>query len=230
MNLPLHRREILLYGFIASLAMFFGFGLAAFVIIRGWFPPTPTLILDRLPIWFWMSSVFLWSGSHSLFLALDHVKRERQTEFRGWLKIAMICAIAFTVLQTMGIAQVLLRYHPPSQVVTTANPTHHETMGETSIDPKHIPLIVTGKQNEPKSPQELANIRHATQFSMIAVMVGLHVIHFAAGIVFLWYIVTQAHRDRYDHEYYSSVKMVAYYWRFLDIVWIAMLVVFCFTR
>ena len=57
----------------------------------------------------------------------------------------------------------------------------------------------------------------------------IHVLHVAGGIIFLGYIITQAFRNRYDHERHWAVDHCAGYWHFLDVVWIMMLALFMIT-
>jgi cytochrome c oxidase subunit 3 len=57
----------------------------------------------------------------------------------------------------------------------------------------------------------------------------IHVLHVAGGIIFLGYIITQAFRNRYDHERHWAVDHCAGYWHFLDVVWIMMLALFMVT-
>lgn len=61
-------------------------------------------------------------------------------------------------------------------------------------------------------------------FTMFLVIVhALHVIGGVAGLVFL---VFGIFRQAYDHERYFPVRFCAFYWHFLDVVWIVMM--FCF--
>lgn len=66
-------------------------------------------------------------------------------------------------------------------------------------------------------------------YGLILTFVVLHCLHFIGGLGFLAYVNWKAYRDRYDHEYYSGVRIAAVYWRFLDVVWLCMLAMFYFT-
>ncbi len=66
----------------------------------------------------------------------------------------------------------------------------------------------------------------AGSIASILLLVLLHMVHFLAGCIALGFVTWRACRGRYDHEYYNDVKLAAVYWRFLDIVWILMLVMF----
>jgi len=61
-------------------------------------------------------------------------------------------------------------------------------------------------------------------------MAFLHIAHFLAGLIGLSYVTYQAYAGRYDHEFNNGVRLAAIYWRFLDIIWIVLLVLFVLTR
>ena len=60
----------------------------------------------------------------------------------------------------------------------------------------------------------------------VAFMVFLHVAHFAVGYIALGYVLFQAYHGRYDHEYANGVRLAGIYWRFLDVIWLCMLLLF----
>ncbi len=72
---------------------------------------------------------------------------------------------------------------------------------------------------------ELAG-NQAGLIASVILMAFLHVAHFVAGYIALGYVLIQACRGRYDHEYTSGVRLAAIYWRFLDLVWLCMLLLF----
>ncbi len=60
----------------------------------------------------------------------------------------------------------------------------------------------------------------------VILMIFLHGAHFAAGYIALAYVTFQSYRGRYDHEYSNGVRLAAIYWRFLDVIWLCMLLLF----
>ena len=215
MSLPVHRRELAMFVFLISLAVFFLFTLASVVIIRGVKFPSPEVFADRIPNSFIWSSVLLFGGSHSIFRALYNVRKQKLLQMKYWLVLSLMCAIGFTGLQSLGIKDVLLKFDP-TRVYT-------ENVGT------YKPVRFANIQNETLDPAKLQSTRYQMQFNVVAGLVGLHVIHFLGGVIFLSYICTQAFANRYDHEYYSEIKLTAYYWRFLDVVWVLMLGTICFA-
>ena len=54
----------------------------------------------------------------------------------------------------------------------------------------------------------------------------LHAMHFFLALLFLVYVTLNGIADRYDHEYYWGVRVCAWFWHGLGIVWLMILVVF----
>ncbi len=176
--------EIGVYLMIASLAIFFISGIAAFVIVRNRLPETATDSGD-FPIGLWISTAFLLAGSVSIQKALSAVKRERQKPFRQWLIAAGVMGTLFLISQTISLWQLL--------------EIHWQVLKETRI------------------------------WGFLFLLILLHAVHFVAGLGVLYAVIYYSLKGRFDHEYYSSVKMTAVYWHFLDAVWIAMLIMFLMT-
>jgi len=61
--------------------------------------------------------------------------------------------------------------------------------------------------------------------AFVVVLAALHVMHFLLASMFLVFITLKAHADRYDHEYYWDVRLCAWFWHGLGLVWVAVLVV-----
>ncbi|TWU31782.1 cytochrome c oxidase subunit 3 [Novipirellula artificiosorum] len=64
---------------------------------------------------------------------------------------------------------------------------------------------------------------------MVAVLVFLHALHVAGGILALGIVFLRTVLGKYDHERYWPVRFAAHYWHFLDLVWLCMLASFWLT-
>ncbi|HSG69643.1 MAG TPA: hypothetical protein VLA12_04465, partial [Planctomycetaceae bacterium] len=51
----------------------------------------------------------------------------------------------------------------------------------------------------------------------------LHAVHFAVALMFLTYVTLKGLGGRYDHEYYWGVRVCAWFWHALGIMWLAIL-------
>ncbi|MBA4032676.1 MAG: hypothetical protein C0478_17555 [Planctomyces sp.] len=176
--------EIGVYLMIASLAIFFIGGLAAFLIVRNQTPNLPAGS-GEFPAGLWVSTAFLIAGSVSIQKALSAVKRERQLAFRRWLVAAGVLGTLFLISQSLSLWQLL--------------EIHWQVLGKTRI------------------------------WGFLFLLILLHAIHFLFGLGALLMVIYHGLRGRFDHEFYSNVKLVAVYWHFLDAVWLAMLATFLFT-
>ena len=213
MTLPSQRQELGAVIFLISLGTFFVFTLLGYLIIRGIKIPSYDQISEKLPLSFWLSTPFLLIGSHFLFRAVRAVKREKIARFKTLILLSTFMAILFVGLQSQGIAEMFKRFNP--------------AYGHESYQPVEYSPNMNGSNNETMPPEVLAAIREAMQTSMIGVLVGVHILHFVGGIIFLGYLLYHAFKGRYDHECHTSVKLTAYYWRMLDVVWVCMLFSFC---
>jgi heme/copper-type cytochrome/quinol oxidase subunit 3 len=64
---------------------------------------------------------------------------------------------------------------------------------------------------------------------ILFVLILLHALHFVAGMIALTIVTVRGLKGRYDHEYHGGVRMCAFYWRFLDVVWLALFGTFLLT-
>jgi len=64
---------------------------------------------------------------------------------------------------------------------------------------------------------------------MVIVLAFLHALHVAGGVISLGVVAIGAASGRYDHERHFAVDFAAFYWHFLDLVWLVMLLSFWLT-
>jgi cytochrome c oxidase subunit 3 len=64
---------------------------------------------------------------------------------------------------------------------------------------------------------------------MVTILVLLHALHVAGGVVALGIVSMRAVLGKYDHERHWPVDFSAQYWHFLDAVWLCMLAAFWLT-
>jgi heme/copper-type cytochrome/quinol oxidase subunit 3 len=56
--------------------------------------------------------------------------------------------------------------------------------------------------------------------ALFFVLVGLHALHLIGGLVPLVWTAINAHRERYSSRSYAGVRYCAWYWHFLDLLWL----------
>ena len=62
--------------------------------------------------------------------------------------------------------------------------------------------------------------------AFVTMLVALHAMHLMLALLFLVWVTLSAFADRYDHEYYWSVSVCAWFWHALGAVWLVILAVF----
>ena len=73
---------------------------------------------------------------------------------------------------------------------------------------------------------EFATDESAGVNSFLFLFAFLHAMHVTVGILFLVLVTVRANADRYDHEYFWGVRLCAWYWHALGIVWLVILAAF----
>lgn len=201
-SLPHKRRELALQIFIVSLGVFFLAALVGYAIILAKNPARfSNDLFPRIPLLLWVGTALLACGSGSIELALRNVKKQKIDKFQTWIFSAFIFGALFCIFQSMGLIQLF----------------GHHFNNLTPID--QVTGAVQGTYNQSVGP-----------YGMIATLVFVHAAHFLGGLVFLGYVARQSFLGKYDHEYHSGVTLSSLYWRFMDLVWVAMLVVILFVR
>jgi cytochrome c oxidase subunit 3 len=67
----------------------------------------------------------------------------------------------------------------------------------------------------------------ATPF--VLMLAAMHALHLSVAVLFLAFVTTRAHEDRYDHEYYWGVSVCAWFWHALGVAWLFVLVIVGFA-
>jgi len=62
--------------------------------------------------------------------------------------------------------------------------------------------------------------------AFVFALTALHAAHFFVASLFVCFVTARAFIMRYDHEYYWGVKVCAWFWHALGMIWIAILAVF----
>lgn len=228
------RNEFALYVLIGSLAMFFFAALLGYVLIRSIRLRAGDVIppID-LPWVLWLSTAFALGGSGMLWRALRTVRRERQALFRKQLLIAFILGLSFCVTQSIGLSFVLqdhlegLRSRPEP---VKESPTTEPPRPVIFVPPLHgVPKASSDGPSTPAYPVRSRVPVVLRLEGLLFILILLHALHFVAGMAALTVVTRRGLRGRYDHEYHGGVRMCALYWRFLDVVWIALFGTFLLT-
>jgi heme/copper-type cytochrome/quinol oxidase subunit 3 len=66
-------------------------------------------------------------------------------------------------------------------------------------------------------------------YGLVFFLILLHALHVAGGMIALLRLQFRCQQGVYDHEHYQPVRYTAWYWHFLDVIWIVMFSTFLLT-
>lgn len=81
-------------------------------------------------------------------------------------------------------------------------------------------------QNQTQPGETMPESAETGANAFVAMVAGLHGVHFVIALLFVAWITVNAFANRYDHEYSGSVAFCAWFWHTLGIVWLAILALF----
>jgi heme/copper-type cytochrome/quinol oxidase subunit 3 len=93
--------------FLIALFMLFAAVMVAYLVIRLAGNQSPPLHVIHFPKLLWISTVLVVGVSFTMSRSVKFVRMERQGEFRRWLMISLGLAIAFVVVQTPAMIELL---------------------------------------------------------------------------------------------------------------------------
>lgn len=71
--------------------------------------------------------------------------------------------------------------------------------------------------------------QYPSSYGVLFTFVLLHALHFFVAFGVLGLVIYKAYLYQYDHEYHWGVHACSVVWHFLAVVWVAMLLLFCFV-
>lgn len=83
------------------------------------FPTDPQSRRNQFSVAFSASTVFLFLGSWCMHQTVSHVRRERQSLFRRWLKLALLSGTVFVAVQVYALT-CLIRQQTPDDASSSA--------------------------------------------------------------------------------------------------------------
>jgi heme/copper-type cytochrome/quinol oxidase subunit 3 len=109
----LYRSKLVFHLFLLSLTVFFAAGMLAYLIIRAnafrRADDIPYVTL-QVPTAFWISTGLLFLVSFSLHYAVNSIHRNRMQPFHRALGVALVAALAFTMVQAIGLQELLTKH------------------------------------------------------------------------------------------------------------------------
>jgi heme/copper-type cytochrome/quinol oxidase subunit 3 len=70
---------------------------------------------------------------------------------------------------------------------------------------------------------------HMFLYGLVFFLILLHALHVLGGMIALLRVGFRSWQGAYDHEHYQPVRHTAWYWHFLDLIWMLMFFTFLAT-
>ncbi|MDP9173050.1 MAG: cytochrome c oxidase subunit 3 [Planctomycetota bacterium] len=103
-----HRASIIgMWLFLAALAMLFIASILGYILIRLHLAGTSEPQHLGLPWGTWVSTAVLLAGSYTIHRAVYNVRLERLNQLNAWLRVTLVLAIAFLVIQFPCLVRIL---------------------------------------------------------------------------------------------------------------------------
>ncbi len=96
--------------FLLSLFMLFAAAMIGYVFIRTGGEKSPSRGSLHFPELFWLSTALVVVISFTMSRAVTALRRERQTVFMGWLRLSLILAIGFLLVQAPAMARLVVTH------------------------------------------------------------------------------------------------------------------------
>ncbi|MEK6493478.1 cytochrome c oxidase subunit 3 [Myroides odoratimimus] len=66
--------------------------------------------------------------------------------------------------------------------------------------------------------------------SFLYVIVIVHIVHLAGGVLSLLYVIYNHFKQKYNSQQYIGIELCAWFWHFLDLLWIYLFLFFTFFK
>ena len=97
-----------------------------------------------------------------------------------------------------------------------------QTLGLMNVLREHSQLLVALDPTQ-------QTYRYLSSYGVLFSFVLLHALHFVVAFGVLGFVIYKAYLYQYDHEYHWGVRACSVVWHFLGVIWICMLLLFCFV-
>lgn len=112
--IPSKAATVAMWLFLASLTMLFASSMLGYLLIRLREPPLQAAALTKahMPVIFFVSTFVVLAASATVQMAVSAIRRDRQETTKMWLKVTLVLASVFTLLQIPGL-YLLFQQHVP---------------------------------------------------------------------------------------------------------------------
>lgn len=213
--------------FLIALFMLFAASIVGYIIVSLLNPNAPGLGAVSLPAGLWVSTVIMLTSSFTMHRALDNVRYERQTRFRSALLLTAILAVGFVLVQTPSMMSLLQQHQAQLEAMHQPPPADPSAVEQPA--PAGQDQAVVSPDGQPVREGIIPDPRPVGLYGMVFVLILVHALHVVGGLVPMFVVLIRAQAGVYDHENHQAVKHLAWYWHFLDGIWLMMFLALLIT-
>jgi len=229
-------KKMMMYFIIFAIVMLFGGFTSAYILLNTgtfWVHIYPPFYLN-------VSLVFLALSSLTMILASKSIKKDQVKKSRNLLLATFLLGFGFTFAQLKGWQQLKNMGMGTTVIETDNGPATtwnniEKITGEYMVDYYvHQDGQILDYQNgnfyaptdplkeEPINNKIISNTNNSGAF--IWVLIWVHIIHLALGLMYLLYNVVRLSRDKIKPEINVQIHNNGIYWHFMGILWVYLFV------
>ena len=190
-------KKSLLWLGIVSITMLFAAFTSAYIVRQG----EGKWVQFDLPHLFIASTAVIMLSSIPMQWAVASAKHNRQRNLKNALFLTLVLGVVFVCLQYLAWSELFSKGIAFSSQIK-------DIKGEYTY-------VRAGSETD----AEIGAMGNVAG-SFLYVITALHVLHLAAGMLALVFVLVKAFRGRYSSLNYIGVSMCATYWNFLDGLWV----------
>lgn len=199
-ELPIGTHALGMGLFLGTLTMLFGAGLLAYLVIRLRAVAEPhglPMHSISVPNLLFASTALMLGASACIHRSLALARFGRLDGTRNFLIAAAVLAAAFVGVQIPALVELWHRHHAASAVFG----------------------VYTENEVVPHENKQAF-------YGAVVFLIATHAAHVLGGLIPLGVVLAKAIQGRYTREAHIPVRMLVWYWHFLDIVWLLLFAVF----
>ncbi|MFT4660446.1 MAG: cytochrome c oxidase subunit 3 [Ulvibacter sp.] len=226
-------KKMLLRGSMLSIVMLFASLVSAYVVTKG---GASYWVNITLPNSFWISTVLILLSSLTSFLAVKAGSKNKLTRVRLFLILTFALGVGFAVSQYQGFITLSERgLSLTGNYLENLNGEYGVDYHITDHNQTLVPFV-DGHYIDPDDPTGSKIIDnkitelHNPASTYLIFIIGLHVLHIAGGLIYLFFLVIYSYFGRIERFNYLKVSQIATYWHFVDLLWILLLLFLYFIH
>jgi cytochrome c oxidase subunit 3 len=223
-------QKILLWVAMVSMAMLFAGLTSAYIVTQS----DNLWVRFSMPQMFLLSTALILTGSFTIHRAVRAAKSGEHGTLKKSLVLTFILGIGFTASQYLAWQELVKSGNFFVSRISDLKGEYGKdftiAFNGQDLEFKEGKYYLSGNQpkKEPISGEMFNSFNRSSSF--LYVLTGLHIVHLAGGIIYLFIVLLGALRLSYAPGKTLPVELCATYWHFLDFLWIYLYLFLLFIR